>query len=451
MGQQLQDANVLSRAGGLAQPSFERLTQATEAGGQLPVAVDGSMIEGGGLGVQNAEKMQRIEHLLATAVAAWMARDDLAVGDQDDAIDVAFDRDDAKGPTSGNAVTVVVEADRLILVDLGRLHDAGVEGTLGDRQRGRSIVLEADADGVPLVTAGPFASDSAAVEQVPVQCVEVGDLRHGRGPLSLQVVDAVLHSRLLGGGRGHAELGSEGIVRRQSGISRMQGAFASLEDVQSNGRGIVPPQLGGDAVEEAERLDKSVQDGFGPFGGQGDGEGSVGVTPSHQEHGDLASAIGEVDVNVSEVGFGPYAGSMIERNEGGPLVSASLLDMTSDLIVATAIAMLGDEPAIDLHGGVSLFARGVLVGIEDVIDETAEGPEDGCVARLGRLRDRLGLSESFEDGLGRVMKFLGDLSDGSLIATELPDLGMLIHREHPCLPCGSVIATRKGCATAFPF
>ena len=40
---------------------FERLPQASERGRQLPVAIDGSMIESGGLVLQNTQKMQRIE------------------------------------------------------------------------------------------------------------------------------------------------------------------------------------------------------------------------------------------------------------------------------------------------------------------------------------------------------------------------------------------------------
>jgi hypothetical protein len=41
---------------------------------------------------------------------------------------------------------------------------------------------------------------------------------------------------------------------------------------------------------------------------------------------------------------------------------------------------------------------------------------------------------SLEDRLGRVMQLVGDLPNGEPVATELPNLGKLVHREHPCLP-----------------
>ena len=55
-------------------------------------AVDGSMVECGRLAFENHQKMQRIEHLVAVAVAPHVLGDDLAIGDHLDAIDVALHR-----------------------------------------------------------------------------------------------------------------------------------------------------------------------------------------------------------------------------------------------------------------------------------------------------------------------------------------------------------------------
>ena len=74
--------------------------------------------------------MERIEDLLALAVTAWLAGNALAVRDNFDVFDISLDRHLAKGPGTRHAVVVVIEADGLILVHLGRLHDARIEGTL---------------------------------------------------------------------------------------------------------------------------------------------------------------------------------------------------------------------------------------------------------------------------------------------------------------------------------
>ncbi len=72
--------------------------------------------------------MERIENLLALAVTARMAGDTLAVRHHLDVFDISLDRHLAKGPGTGHAVIVVIEADRLIFVHLGRLLKAWIKG-----------------------------------------------------------------------------------------------------------------------------------------------------------------------------------------------------------------------------------------------------------------------------------------------------------------------------------
>ena len=130
LGQALQHADVLPRPTRGAVLCFEVLPQLAEDGRQLPAAVDVGVIERRRLAAQADQVMERIEDLLALAITARMAGDALAVRDNLDVFDISLDRHLAKGPGARHAVVVVIEADGLILVHLGRLHDARIEGTL---------------------------------------------------------------------------------------------------------------------------------------------------------------------------------------------------------------------------------------------------------------------------------------------------------------------------------
>ena len=117
--------------------------------------------------------------------------------------------------------------------------------------------------------------------------------------------------------------------------------------------------------------------GLGAFGGQRDGEGAVRVTPGDDQDGHLSATVGEVDVDVSEVGLEPMTGRVVERDERLSAVETVLLEVATDLVVAAGVVVLGDEPTVDLAGGVPLLGRGSLVGGEDVVDDA-----------VGRLRRR---------------------------------------------------------------
>ena len=62
-------------------------------------------------------------------------------------------------------------------------------------------------------------------------------------------------------------------MARQRGVSRMHVAFTPFEDLGGDGLGVVPPEFAGHATEECERLDETVKDGLGAFGGQCECEG----------------------------------------------------------------------------------------------------------------------------------------------------------------------------------
>ena len=127
VGQQLEDADILPSAGAQAEPLFEVAAQLGEGRRQVPIAVDRGVVQGGRFALQHHQEMQGIEYFFAAAIAARVRRDLLAVGDHGDALDVPLYRHRPEGEPPRDAVIVVVEAHRLVLIDLSRLEHASVE------------------------------------------------------------------------------------------------------------------------------------------------------------------------------------------------------------------------------------------------------------------------------------------------------------------------------------
>lgn len=171
LGQKLQDANVLPRAGGEATPLFQVGTQLREHRRQLPVLVHVGVIERRRLAAQYRQIMQRIEDLHAMLIAARMTRDHLGADHNFDVRDVTLDRHRAEREHTRHTVRVVVEAHGLILVRLGRLHDARIENARRQRQRLDAITLETLADRFRLVRLGPLAITQTTSAQMGVQLV----------------------------------------------------------------------------------------------------------------------------------------------------------------------------------------------------------------------------------------------------------------------------------------
>src|SRR5206468_11492916 len=99
-------------------------------------------------------------------------------------------------------------------------------------------------------------------------------------------------------------------------------SLPASEDQSGDGLGVVPPDLAWRGLGEFQGLDHAVEDGLGAFAGQDDGEGSVGVGPDGDQEGDKASAVGEVNVDVSEVGLEATAGGVGQGDESGAGVLA---------------------------------------------------------------------------------------------------------------------------------
>jgi len=115
--------------------------------------------------------VQRIEDLYAMLVAAWMTRNHLGAGHDLEVRDVALDRHRAERERPRHAVRVVVKSHGLILVRLGRLHDARIERMRRQRQRLGALSLETLADRLGLSRLRSLALTHTAGTQMSIQRV----------------------------------------------------------------------------------------------------------------------------------------------------------------------------------------------------------------------------------------------------------------------------------------
>ena len=212
----------------------------------------------------------------------------------------------------------------------------------------------------------------------------------------------------------------------------------ALEDVDRHRLRVVPPQFDRHGSEERERFDHAVQDRLGPFRGQGDGQRCVRVTPGDDQDRNLPPTIGEVDVDVPEVGLGTRPRPMLQRNERFAAVESLLLKVAADLVVLAGVPLLGDQAAMDLGGGMTLLPRSGLIRDENLVHERAKRSEHQSRPRGRRTgRHRLRILQCLENCLGRVVQLVGDRPEGQTVATELTNTSIVVHREHPCPPAAA--------------
>ena len=165
----------------------------------------------------------------------------------------------------------------------------------------------------------------------------------------------------------------------QRRVSRMDLAFASLEDQRGDGPGIIPPDLPGHAAEELEGGDHPFEDGLGPLERQGQDERGVGVGPGGDEERDGPAALGEVDVDVAEIGFEAMSREMPEGDEGLAISPPVLEHVALDLGIAAGVGVLLAEATMDLCGGMPLLGRSVLVVGKDRSMIGSTGPRSGAL------------------------------------------------------------------------
>jgi hypothetical protein len=126
--QQVQDADILLDATSGTMLTLQITAEVVEDRRQLPVPKDIGMIQRRRSALQRVQVMTRVEDLLLLAVTTRVRSDHLATLHDVQSCDVGFDRHGLEGGGTRHAVAVGVVADHLILVRLGRLHHAGIEG-----------------------------------------------------------------------------------------------------------------------------------------------------------------------------------------------------------------------------------------------------------------------------------------------------------------------------------
>ena len=126
--EQLQDADVVLGAACRSVLPLQGRAQFAEDGRQLPAAEDVGVVQRRRPALQRFQVVLRVEDLRVLGVGAGVRGDHLAAQDHVDTFDVRLDRHGLEGGRPRHAVAVGVKADHLVLVRLGRLEQAGVEG-----------------------------------------------------------------------------------------------------------------------------------------------------------------------------------------------------------------------------------------------------------------------------------------------------------------------------------
>ena len=123
------------------------------------------MVERAGLPVQRRQVMERVEDHLRLLQRSPMSGDDLALRDDRDAVDEAFDRDQPERERPGDAVAIAVEGHGLVLVHRhGGMDHAGLEPIAGQGRRRGEILGEPVLD---RERAGERLHDPVAFGQAP--------------------------------------------------------------------------------------------------------------------------------------------------------------------------------------------------------------------------------------------------------------------------------------------
>lgn len=126
--QQVQDADILLDTASGTILTLQIAAEVVKHRRQLPVPKDVGMIQRRGPALQCLQVMTRVKDLLVLTITTRVRGDHLATLHDVQPFDVGFDRYRLEGGTAWHAVAVGVVADHLVLVGLGRLHHAGIEG-----------------------------------------------------------------------------------------------------------------------------------------------------------------------------------------------------------------------------------------------------------------------------------------------------------------------------------
>jgi hypothetical protein len=276
---------------------------------------------------------------LAPFVTAPMRGHHHALGNDFDPMDIRLDRDLLKSPAPGHRIAVGVVANRLILIDAGLGGDTGIESPLRQAQGRRLLAGETLPHGLRLPRLDLIELTETALTQISIQFVQVPYPRHRRGPVALQIIDAVFHVWFfLAAGR-QTKQRIKPVMTGQGRIPRLDLTLTTLEKGLGDGPGIVPPYLPGHTPEKIEGLHHPRQNGFDPLRRQGLGIATSRIAPGGHQHRYLSSAVRKIHVDMPKVGFQTSTGRMIQWDERLPGLPAVLPDVAAHLIVTALITL----------------------------------------------------------------------------------------------------------------
>ena len=170
----------------------------------------------------------------------------------------------------------------------------------------------------------------------------------------------------------------------------------------------------GTAAEELEGGDHAFEDRLGALEGQRQNEGIIRVGPGGNQERDKPAAVGEIDVDMAEIGFEALARKMPQRDEGLPFSASVLEQIALHLGVAAAVVVFVAKATEHLRGGVTLLGRRGLVVDKDLVDDPLEGTEFWCGAIPSRLGVGSGCFRTFR------MVFRECLNSRAICRMDLP-------------------------------
>ena len=398
--EQLQHTDILADSTTRTVPIFQPCSQFAEDRWKFPIAVHVRVIQCRRTPRKRYQIMQRIENLVAGLITAVMRGHDLSVVDDVHAIDVAFDRHRLEGHRAWHAVRHVVEACELILVNFRRLSDAGIKAMLRQRSRLLQVVLQPLANRTLRVACWSRLIVSTAVPQVFVQLLKVLHARNRSSPASLQRFHAILDDRFFVAARRHAEQRFKYVVAGQGRVAPVQLAVTATQQGRRYCCRVVPPDLSWNTIEKLERLHHAFQNRFGSFRRQSDRKRCVGIRPHQNQHRNLSSPVGKININLAEVRFQPLAGIMVQRDKRLAFFGPMLLHEPANRVVSTSVGVFITQPLEDPHCRVPLLRRGRFILGQNLPNQIIKRPQ---------LRSRLPFPFPIRPWLAFTTQNLADL------------------------------------------
>jgi hypothetical protein len=225
-----------------------------------------------------------------------------------------------------------------------------------------------------------------------------------------------------------AEVGLEEVVALEPQELGGELAVAAAEDLGHGDLEVVVADPARDAAEEGEGPGMPLQERLGAFAREGAAEEGVGVRQGHDEHRHLGGPSVERDLGLAEVDLG-LAGRVGQRDEDLGAAQPPGGDGLLDDSQAASIGVLVAEPLEDADGGVPLLPGGLLVTLQDLVDDAQEGVELGPgPGGRAAVAGRLGVGED----LGERVPVEVVLTAGGALAEAVDedataDLGPVLH------------------------